>query len=166
MKLLLRTVSVVLFLLCGSVYANKEIVGEGSGGSSVSEGSSASGSRFAHKPMFTRCTKDLNRWGHSSRCSCALESQEYNSQIGKCVTVKGEQTSEIEEAAGVIVGCEGGSKSADGLVISCPDGSVYHRSRSTAEDLSRSLAEVVEERAVDTEVEEDRSYSEPFAGAR
>jgi len=193
MKLLLSTVTVVFLLLSGSVYANKEFVGESTRDANVeSEALSCSddsyyneklgscvrrdgqGSRFTQKPRFTRCTKDLNRWGHSSRCGCAIEDQEYNQQIGKCETVKEalnsqmdqESVDDIAEQAGVIAGCEGGSISTDGLEISCPDGSVYHRSRSTTEDLSRSLSEMVEDRNGDTEVEDGSAYSESSVGAR
>ena len=126
------------------------------------------------KPRFTRCTKDRNRWGHSSNCQCSLPSHEYDQRVGRCLyTAEAEEESlETEESlemggeggGGFIAGCEGGSISADGLVISCPDGSTYHRSRNTAEDLSRSLAEHVE-------ADEDREYQEesfpqPFAGRR
>lgn len=137
------------------------------------------------KPRFVRCTKDRNRWGHSSVCHCSLPGYEYDQRVGRCLFVPeaDEPTEEdadiadsevIEDSestveggegaggAGIIAGCEGGEMSPDGLVISCPDGSVFHRSRSSAEDLSRSLAEHVEERYEETET----SYPQPFAGVR
>lgn len=145
------------------------------------------------KPRFVRCTKDRNRWGHSSVCHCSLPGYEYDQRIGRCLfvpeadetheedadgeivegEVDEENTEEFSEGegsggyGGIIAGCEGGEMSPDGLVISCPDGSVFHRSRSTAEDLSRSLAEHVEDRYEEEETTVDQDYyPQPFVGVR
>jgi hypothetical protein len=133
------------------------------------------------KPRFTRCTKDLNRWGHSSRCGCSLPNFEYDQRVGRCLpsvdedavaeAIDGDLEDESHEqehegGIGSISGCEGGSISADGLAISCPDGSTYHRSRNTVEELSRHLAETVEERGPQYDIDTEESFPQPFAGRR
>jgi len=33
----------------------------------------------------TFCTRDLNEWGHASKCKCKQETAQYDQKIGKCI---------------------------------------------------------------------------------
>ncbi len=111
------------------------------------------------KPEFTRCTKDLNRWGHSGNCDCRSADHEYNPRLGRCEERSPEDEDPRPE---FVMGCEGGSLSPDGLSISCPDGSVFEKVDNTLENLSRSLAETIEERYQDQELDSEYTDQAPL----
>lgn len=116
------------------------------------------GSSLGVKPSTTRCTKDFNQWGHSSNCSCSSEEYEYDERIGRCVAerqefVKNEESRHSRERRHIesdMEGCDGGTFSHDRRTLTCPDGSVYEKSTSVFEGISRHLAESGEIDALNT----------------
>lgn len=117
--------------------------------------------RLPPKPQFTRCTKDLNQWGHSGNCHCALADHEYDERIGRCVA--------IQEQSSVIAGCEDAVISENDQVVTCQNsGWTFERVEETADEFAQELGEHLAaggEGGASQEGEETY-FPQPFAGVR
>lgn len=120
-----------------------------------------------------RCYKSHRSVG--TNCRCSDPAYEFDIKAGACVRAQedSEEVAEAEEQAledsdtvvtTGIPGCVNGRMTGDGQMIICENGPRFRRTASTQEDLSRVLAEQIEERLQDTDLNVgDDYYAQPHA---
>lgn len=171
MKKLLFLISCVFVV--GSVFADQQRVNP-STGTYLAE----------QEPL--QCSRETNQYGQRRGCVCA-DGFFYNPKLGVCreevrdlrpikqpvAQEDSEEVAEGEEQAledsdtvvtTGIPGCVNGRMTGDGQMIICENGPRFRRTASTQEDLSRVLAEQIEERFQDTDLDVgDNYYAQPHA---